>query len=84
MDTRFARRTLTALAAALAASASIAGAGLTLVVERTTTPGLDERLAVGFESRAFCLGIVAESVGDTVRIASPRGCRPASCRRLRA
>jgi hypothetical protein len=80
MDTRFIRRTLTPLAATLAASASIASAGPTLIVERVTTPETGERLAVGFEARAFCLRIVAESVGNTVRIAPPRGCRSVGCR----
>jgi hypothetical protein len=45
-----------------------------------TTPGFGERLAVGFEARALCLRIVAESVGDSVRIAPPRGCRSVACR----
>jgi hypothetical protein len=80
MDTRFSRRPLTAIAATLAACASIASAGPTLIVERVTTPGFGERLAVGFEARALCLRIVAESVGDDVRFAPPRGCRSVACR----
>lgn len=82
MDTRFIRRALTAVAATLAASASIASAGPMLIVEGVSTPGLGERLAVGFEARALCLRIVAESVGNTVRIAPPRGCQSAPCRRI--
>lgn len=84
MDTPSIRRTLTAVAATLAVSASIAGAGPTLVVESESTPGSGERLAVGFEARAFCLRIVAETVGNTVRIAPPRVCRHAACRRILA
>ncbi len=79
MDTRQIRRTITALAATLAASASIASAGPNVIVERVSTPDLGERLAVGFEARALCVRIVAEAIGDTVRIQSPRGCT--TCRR---
>jgi hypothetical protein len=81
MDTPSIRRTLTAIAATLAVAASIAGIGPTLIVERVATPDAGERLAVGFEARAFCLRIVAVLVGDTVRIAPPRGCRYAACPR---
>jgi hypothetical protein len=48
MESRFARRTLTIPAATLAASASIACAGRMPIVQRTTTAGLDEHLAVAF------------------------------------
>ena len=84
MDTRSIRRTLTALAATLAASASIAGAGPTLIVERATTPEFGEHLAVGFEARALCVRIVAESVGNTIRITPPPGCGSTFCRRIAA
>lgn len=84
MDTRFARPTLSALAALLAVAATIAGVDPTLVVERGTTPGRGERLAVGFEARALCLRIVAESVGNTVWIAPQQGCRSVGCRRVHA
>ncbi len=84
MDTRFARRPLTTLLATLAASASIAGAGPTLIVEGVATPGHGDRIAVGFEARTLCLRIVAESVGNTVRIAPPHGCRSSACPRVHA
>jgi hypothetical protein len=81
MDTRLVRPTLTALAATVALSASIASAGPTLVLEHVTTP-LGEHLAIGFEARALCLRIVADPDGSTVWIAPPRGCQSAACRSI--
>jgi hypothetical protein len=80
MDTRRLHTALIAVAATLTASAAIASAAPTFVLERIAGPDAGERYAVGIEARAFCMRLVLDAEGHTVMIAAPTGCT--YCRRL--
>jgi hypothetical protein len=82
MDTRRIHTALIAVAATFAASVSIASAAPTFVLEHVASDAAGEQYAVGIDARAFCMRLVLDDAGHSVRIAAPHGCT--YCRRLAA